>query len=151
MSFMSGEGGPFFVDTNVLVYAYDRTAGAKHERARELLSGLWQRRDGRLSIQVLQEFYVTTTQKLARPLDSERASNIISDLAEWTTHRPTVGTVLGAMRIQTHHRISFWDALIVASAVELGCPTIWSEDLNPGQSYESVKVANPFVGLPAPH
>ncbi len=124
---MSDEGGPFFADINVLVYAYDRTAGAKHERAAELLSGLWQRRDGRLSIQVLQEFYVTTTQKLARPLDSERASKIMSDLAEWTTHRPTVGTVLSAIRIQTRHHLSFWDALIVASAVELGCPTILSD------------------------
>ncbi len=107
MSFMCGEGGPFFVDSNVLVCAYDRTAGAKHERACELLSGLWQKRDGCLSIQVLVVFYVTTTQKLARPLDSERARNIISNLAGWTTHKPTVGTVLSAICIQTRDRVSF--------------------------------------------
>jgi len=146
---MSGEGGPCFVDTNILVYAYDASAGEKHERARELVSGLWRRRAGRLSIQVLQEFYVTATLKLARPLGSEEASSIIADLSQWTIHRPTVGTILSAIRIQTRNRISFWDALIVASASDLGCSTIWSEDLNPGQSYEGVQVANPFGAPPA--
>jgi predicted nucleic acid-binding protein len=142
---MSGESGPCFVDTNILVYAYDPTAGAKYECARDLVSRLWNRREGCLSTQVLQEFYVTVTRKLARPLGSEEASGIVSDLSEWTIHRPTVSTILAAVRIETRHHISFWDALIVASASELGCTTIWSEDLNPGQVYETVAVANPLL------
>lgn len=146
---MSARSGPCFVDTNILVYAYDASAGHKHDRARELVAALWHRHEGCLSIQVLQESYVTATAKLARPLGSEEASRIIADLSQWTVHRPTVDTILSAIRIQMRCHISFWDALIVASAGELGCATIWSEDLNPGQLYEGVQVANPFSASPA--
>ena len=145
---MSAEGRLAFVDTNVLIYAYDAAAGAKHERALALISSLWARREGCLSIQVLQEFYVTATQKLATPLASERASSIVSDLSEWTVHRPTVASLLNAVRLQIRHRISYWDALILQSASELGCATLWSEDLNAGQVYESVRVVNPFLAPP---
>ena len=141
---MSAEGRPVFVDTNVLIYAYDAAAGVKHERALTLISSLWARREGCLSIQVLQEFYVTVTQRLARPLQSQEASQIVSDLSEWTVHRPTVSSILGAIRIQTRNHVSFWDALIIQSATELGCATIWSEDLNPGQVYEGIRIENPL-------
>jgi predicted nucleic acid-binding protein len=133
-----------FVDTNVLIYAHDVSAGQKRVRARELLREFWQSGEGCLSIQVLQEFYVNVTRKVARPLESHLAAQIIADLAVWTLHSPGVEDVLDAIRLQDRHSISFWDAMILTSAIQLGCQTIWSEDLNPGQIYGPVTVLSPF-------
>ncbi len=135
-----------FVDTNVLIYAHDLSAGEKHGRARDLIRELWQSGQGCLSIQVLQEFYVNVTQKVAKPLAPEEAGQIIADLAAWQVHRPGVEDLLDAIGLQGRYRISFWDAMIVASAAQMGCQTIWSEDLNPGQVYGQVVVRNPFAG-----
>lgn len=142
---MSSENDLQFVDTNVLVYAHDVSAGDKHVRARGLIEHLWQTKRGCISTQVLQEFCVASTQKGPRPLSHEKAAEIVAQLAQWRVHRPTVDSILGALRIQAQYRISFWDALIVESALELGCVTIWSEDLNAGQAYATVTVANPFL------
>lgn len=133
-----------FVDTNVLIYAHDRSAEHKHTRARELTRELWQTGEGCLSIQVLQEFYVNVTQKVAQPLASEVAAQLIADLSVWQVHRPGIEDILDAIRLQERHQVSFWDAMIIASAIQLGCQTIWSEDLNPGQVYDRVTVVNPF-------
>jgi predicted nucleic acid-binding protein len=133
-----------FVDTNILIYAHDRSAGEKHRCARDLVRGLWQSGEGCLSVQVLQEFYVNVTQKVAKPLAPEVAAQIIADLSVWQVHRPGAEDVLDAIRLQDRYQISFWDATIIASAIQLGCRTIWSEDLNPGQVYQTVTVANPF-------
>jgi predicted nucleic acid-binding protein len=133
-----------FVDTNVLIYAHDRSAGQKYTRAQELIRELWRTGEGCLSIQVLQEFYVNTTQKVAKPLEPEVAAQLIADLSVWQVHRPGVEDVLDAIRLQERHQISFWDAMIIASALQLGCQTIWSENLNPGQVYGRVTVVNPF-------
>ena len=133
-----------FVDTNVLIYAHDRSAGEKHLRARELVTGLWESGEGCLSVQVLQEFYVNVTRKVAKPLTPEAAAQIIADLSVWQMHRPGVEDVLDAIRLQSRYQISFWDAMIIASALQSGCQTIWSEDLNPGQTYDQVKVLSPF-------
>jgi predicted nucleic acid-binding protein len=133
-----------FVDTNVLIYAHDISAGDKRSRARDLIAGLWDSGLGALSIQVLQEFYVNVTEKVAKPLPPDVASQIVSDLSVWQVHRPGVEQVLDAIRLQQRYRISFWDAMIVVSAIELGCTTLWSEDLNPGQVCGLVKVATPF-------
>jgi predicted nucleic acid-binding protein len=134
-----------FVDTDVLIYAHDRSAGEKHCRARDLIRDLWQSGQGCLSVQVLQEFYLNVTQKVARPLASEEAGQIIADLAAWQVHRPGAEDILDAIRLQERYRISFWDAMIVASAAQMGCQTIWSEDLNSGQTYDQVAVLNPFA------
>jgi len=142
---MSAPEPPQFVDTNVLVYAHDISAGSKYTRARDLLTELWSQGNGCLSVQVLQEFYVTVTQKVARPLDSPSAAQVIADLSEWTVHRPSAQDVLDAIGLQRRYGIAFWDAMIVQSALMLRCLTLWSEDLNPGQSYDSLKVRNPFA------
>ncbi len=134
-----------FVDTNVLVYAHDRSAGAKHRRARALLADLWDSQAGCLSIQVLQEFYVNITRKVARPLDPADARQIVADLGHWHIHSPTVNAVLDAITLQQRHGLSFWDAMIVTSAIQLGCAIVWSEDLNAGQDYDGARVANPFL------
>ncbi len=134
-----------FVDTNVLIYAHDSSAGVKHERAKTLLTELWQNRTGCVSIQVLQEFYVNVTQKVAKPLTPEVAAQIISDLSVWQVHQPGVDDVLDAIQLQSRYQLSFWDAMILSSAMALDCEMVWSEDLNPGQRYETVTVHNPFV------
>jgi len=138
-------GNRTFVDTNVLVYAHDVTAGDKHDRARALLEELWDTREGCISVQVLQEFFVTTTRKIPKPLDALAAAQVISDLARWHVHAPTAADVLAA--IDSHRRTgaSFWDAMILRSAQELGCPILYSEDLNAGQAYAAVRVSNPFL------
>lgn len=133
-----------FVDTNVLVYAHDASAGTKHERAKSLLTELWHAGTGCLSVQVLQEFYVTVTQKVARPLSAELASQIIRDLACWRVHVPEPVDILQAIELHTLFKVSFWDAMILHSARALGCRIVWSEDLNPGQDYGNMKVLNPF-------
>lgn len=135
---------PQFVDTNILIYAHDTSAGAKHDRARALLQALWQERAGSLSIQVLQEFYVNVTRKVAMPMTPEAAAAIIGELAAWPVHRPDVNDVLEAIRLQTSRQLSFWDAMILTSARRLGCATLWSEDMSHGQQYEGVTVINPF-------
>ena len=134
-----------FVDTNVLVYAHDRSAGAKHARARALLADLWNSQAGCLSIQVLQEFYVNITRKVAHPLDPATAQQIIADLGHWRVHSPTVDDVLSAITLQQQHSLSFWDAMMVTSAIQLGCAVVWSEDLNAGQDYHGTRIANPFT------
>lgn len=134
-----------FVDTNVLVYAHDASAGFKHQVAQQLVASLWESRSGCLSLQVLQEFYVTVTQKVNKPLPAELATRIISDLGHWTVHLPTVDDVITAIAIQQRYKLSFWDAMIIGSAYALHCEVLWTEDLKDGQSYEGVKVVSPFT------
>lgn len=134
-----------FVDTNILVYAHDRSAGEKHVRARALLERLWHSGSGCLSVQILQEFYVSVTRKVPKPLTSQTAAAIIEHISKWRIHSPCAGDVLEAIKIQQRYGISFWDAMVIRSAETLGCEVIWSEDLNPGQVYLNVKVINPLV------
>jgi predicted nucleic acid-binding protein len=134
-----------FVDTNILVYAHDSSAGDKNIIARKLMEGLWEGKTGCLSDQVLQEFYITITRKIRNPLESEIAAEIIAALSVWKVHTPDMKDVLRAIEIQRRCKISFWDAMIVCSAAYLSCDTLWSEDLNDRQVYEGVRVLNPFL------
>ena len=142
---MSGNSAWQFIDTNILVYAHDTSAGTKHALARNLVEELWASRNGCLSIQVLQEFYVTVTRKVTRPLPIAEAARIVADLSVWKVHAPQTEDVLGAIEIQQRYGIAFWDAMVVRSALRLGCQTLWSEDLNSSQSYEGVTVISPFA------
>jgi predicted nucleic acid-binding protein len=135
-----------FIDTNILVYAHDVSAGAKHEQAKTLLQSLWASRMGCLSIQVLQEFFVTITRKVPKPLPPQHAAQIIADLSVWRIHSPTAEDVIQAIDLQTRYQTSFWDSMILQSARRLNCKTVWSEDLSAGQMYYTVQVENPFVG-----
>ena len=142
---MSGEGtGLQFVDTNVLVYAHDKSAGQKHTRAKVLVEELWHSGTGCLSVQVLQEFYIAVTRKVRQPLSSDAALQIVECLSSWRVHAPAAEDVLEAIKVHQRYGLSFWDAMIVCSASALGCGVIWSEDLNAGQRYGAVKVVNPF-------
>ena len=131
-----------FVDTNVLVYAHDGGSGAKHRQAVELLTRLFEEACGGLSIQVLCEFYSAATRKLGMP--SGEAEEVIRDLGGWTIHRPRHADLLKAAQLQRRHKIAWWDALMVQSAIELGCTVLWTEDLADGRRYGSVTVRNPF-------
>jgi predicted nucleic acid-binding protein len=135
----------YFFDTNVLVYAYDLSAGKKHEAAAELLKACWEYENGRLSIQVLQEFFVTVTRKIALPLDVPTARQIVADLAQWKLHTPEADDLLQAIDFQQNYQLSFWDALVVESAVRLGCKWLVTEDLSHNQVFGGVQVVNPFL------
>ena len=136
--------GKTFVDSNILIYAYDADAGIKHRKAGDILESLWELRLGVLSLQVLQEFYVNTTRKIRSPLSRPTARTIVRNFAPWCIE--TTPTELdAAFRIEDDARLSFWDALIVASALKAGAERILSEDLNPGQTILGVRVENPFA------
>jgi predicted nucleic acid-binding protein len=138
---MSGE----FVDTNIIVYSLDVTAGTKNLRARELMARLWEDRTGAVSVQIFQEFYVTITRKVRAPVTPRRAVEIIEDLSGWMVHEPKTADIVAAAQLSVRHQISFWDAMVVRSALETGSEIIWTEDLQHGQKIESVEIRNPFV------
>jgi len=133
-----------FVDTNVLIYAHDLDAKAKHETAKKVLHELWSERTGVLSAQVLQEFYVNVTRKIPRPMAKESARLVVSTYTIWCAET-TPGEISSAFRIEDESRIGFWDALIVASAIKSGATRILSEDLNAWQMISGVRVENPFA------
>lgn len=142
---MSDEGRRIFVDTNILVYAHDRSAGEKHAMARDLIRSLWESGSGCLSIQVLQEFFVIITRKVPRPLAPTAAAEILADLSTWDVHSPTADDVLAAVQWSERYGISFWDAMILISAGALRCEVVLSEDLNAGQRYGGAQVVNPLL------
>lgn len=136
-----------FVDTNVLIYAHDVDAKCKHDVAKNVLRDLWSERTGVLSMQVLQEFYVNVTRKIATPLHKDQARLIVNSYAIWCVET-TPAEIAAAFRIEDESRIGFWDALIVASAAKAGTARIISEDLNARQIIAGVRVENPFAHLP---
>jgi predicted nucleic acid-binding protein len=139
-------GERVFVDTNIIVYAYDRDAGRKHEIARDLLIGLWNAEGGVLSTQILQEFYVTVTKKISSPLAPESAREVIEDYLTWSVVTNDGEAVLEAIDLQISEKISFWDALVVAAAKKGLADILISEDLSDGRKFGDVVVRNPFSG-----
>ncbi|MBS0367538.1 MAG: PIN domain-containing protein [Proteobacteria bacterium] len=135
-----------FVDTNILVYAHDAQSGVKRERALEALNSLWASGLGRMSVQVLQEFYVNVTRKLATPVARSTAREVVSAYGAWIRTPTSAATVARAADIADMAQLSFWDALIVAAAEETGATLLYSEDLNAGQTIAGVKVVNPLAG-----
>jgi predicted nucleic acid-binding protein len=133
-----------FVDTNVLVYAYDINAGSKRQTAQYVLLNLWQERSGAVSMQVLQEFYSTVIRKLVSPLAKDKARLIANRFARWCV-TTTPAEIRQAFRIEDEARINFWDAMIVAAAIKSGATRILSEDLNSGQVIAGIQIENPFA------
>lgn len=143
---MSAEPQREFVDANVLVYAFDSSAARKHQAAQRLLERLWESSGGCLSVQVLQEFFVAVTKKVATPLSVEEATARIREFSAWRIFAPTADDVLDAIGLHTRARIGFLDAMIVIAAAESGCDVLWTEDFNDGQSLLGVRIRNPFAG-----
>jgi len=131
-----------FVDTNILIYAHDRSAGDKQRQSADLIARLTTEDSGAVSLQVLAEFYAAATRKL--PLTSEKAEDVIRDFGTWTVHRPTHADLLRAARLQRRYKTSWWDALIINSATESGCRILWSEELADRRQYGGLTVRNPF-------
>ena len=137
--------GKTFLDTNVLVYAYDLSAGVKHGRAAEVVAETWKARTGLISTQVLQEFYVTVTRKISRPLEPAVARQIVADLSCWGVVTIEPKTILAAIDLQRDYLVSFWDAMIIAAAAAGGAESVFTEDLNHGQIICGVRIYNPFL------
>lgn len=134
--------GPFFVDTNVLVYADDAREPTKQARARELLRRLIRERSGKVSLQVLQEFFAAATQKLG--LDAVDARRRVEILSNLDVVKLEVDDVLAAIDLHRLHQLSIWDALIVRAAALSGCRTLYTEDLQHGRRFDGLRVVNPF-------
>lgn len=137
-------GDKTFVDSNVVIYAYDIDAKAKHDTARKILRDLWSQRTGALSVQVLQEFYVNVTRKIASPLPKDAARLVVNSYTVWCTET-TPAEIAAAFRIEDESRVKFSDALIVASAAKAGAVRILSEDMNDRQVIAGVRIENPFA------
>lgn len=135
----------FFVDTNILMYAHDRAAGAKHDRAKALVEELWRDRTGVISTQVLQELAVNLQRKAAKPLDAMATRDIVADYLTWQIVVNGGDSILGALELEPRYQISFRDALVVHAAQSAGTQALYSEDLSDGQLYGPVRVINPFT------
>ncbi len=137
--------GRVFFDTNVLVYLFDEDSPRKQARARELFEMHAAAGPIVLSPQVLQEFYVTVTRKLARPLSPEDALSATADLSRFPVAVVDGATVLRAVRLHQSESLSFWDALIVEAAIEADCVRVLSEDLQDGRRFGALSIENPFA------
>jgi len=134
-----------FVDTNILVYAHDRLAGVKRQRAQMLLEQLWDSGQGVLSTQVLQELCINLRRKISHPLPVDEVRRLIRDYATWEVVTNTSESVLQALDIELRYKTSFWDALILQAAESSGASILYSEDLATGQRYRAVQVVNPLI------
>jgi len=135
---------PVFVDTNVLVYARDAADLGKQATAAAWMKHLWTVAAGRLSVQVLQEYYVTVTRKLDPGMSADEAREDVRDLAAWRPVRVDESIVESAWRLEDRYQLSFWDALIVAAAQTMGCETLLTEDLQHGLEIDGLRIADPF-------
>jgi predicted nucleic acid-binding protein len=135
----------YFVDTNILMYAHDSTAGEKHLRAKALVEKLWDSRSGAVSTQVLQELAVNLRRTAKKPLDAKATREIISDYLAWQVVVNGGDSILETLELEARYQLSFWDALVVHAAQVAGAEILYSEDLSDGQRYGTVRVKNPLT------
>ncbi len=139
---------PVFVDTNVLVYARDSAAGDKQRRAAAWIEHLWKTQEGRLSVQVLTEFYVTVTARLRPGMTPEAARRDVRAFTAWRPVPVEGSTIEGAWLLQDRYHLAWWDALIVSAAQAAACRYLISEDFQAGQDLGGVRIVNPFATRP---
>ena len=138
-------GEKVFLDTNIIIYAYDTSAEEKHRIANNIMVDLWNSGSGVISTQVLQECFVTITQKILKPLDITIARNIVKDLLTWDVVINAGQCILDAIDIHLKFKYSFWDSMIIQAAIRGGATLLLSEDLSDGQTINGVKIKNPFL------
>lgn len=138
-------GDKVFLDTNIIIYAYDLSAGSKNEIAKKILIDLWDSGRGLLSTQVLQEFFVSATRKISKPLDLKVAKDIVSDLLRWDLIVNNGESILEAIEIHSKHNYSFRDSMIIQAAINGGASLLISEDLSDGKTINGVTIKNPFI------
>lgn len=135
-----------FVDTNIVLYAYDQSEAEKSPIAREIVSDLWRTREGLLSTQVLQELYMNLTRKLRVVVPRSKARALVGRYGRWPIHVVTTGDILEAADLEQRHSLSFWDALTIVAAIRGGAERILSEDLQHGRTIGGVRIEDPFRG-----
>lgn len=133
-----------FIDTNILVYAHDLDAKEKQAIAAKLVTDLWKAHTGVLSTQVLQEFYVTLTRKIPKPLKLINARKILRNYFSWDIVINDIPIIRQASEIEETYKLSFWDALIISAAYSKNCESLFTEDLQHGQAIEGIRILNPF-------
>lgn len=138
-------GDKIFLDTNIIIYAYDKSAGKKHEVAQKIVLDLWDSDLGILSTQVLQEFFVSVTKKVSKPLDIRLARQIVTDLMIWDVIVNDGESILEAIEIHSRHSYSFWDSMIIQAAIKGGAMLLLSEDFSDGKIINGVEIRNPFI------
>ena len=131
-----------FFDTNILIYADDKAVPAKQRRAVELVAEHRRARTGVVSLQVLQEYFVTVTKKLQ--VDAAIARRKVELLSEFDVAAPEVADILAAIDLHRLHGFSFWDALILRAAKQSGCSVLFSEDMQGSREIDGVRIVNPF-------
>jgi predicted nucleic acid-binding protein len=131
-----------FFDTHVLVYADDKAAPAKQRTALDLVAEHRRARTGVVSLQVLQEYFVTVTRKLH--VDASIARRKVELLAEFDVAAPEVADILAAIDLHRLHRFSFWDALVLRAAKQAGCSILFSEDMQEVREIDGLQIVNPF-------
>jgi len=136
-----------FLDTNILVYAFDALEGEKHTQAKHLIEKLWDTKTTWLSVQVLLEFHSAITRARSKSFSVKESQAVISTFQYWKIFSPRASDVVQAISIQEKYHLSIWDAMIIQSAHACGCKVIYSEDLNPGQEIEGIKIVNPFLAM----
>jgi predicted nucleic acid-binding protein len=139
----------YFVDTNILMYAHDASAGDKHARAKATVEQLWRDRTGIVSTQVLQELAVNLRRKTGRPVDLTTIREIVADYLSWQVVVNGRESILEALDLQGRYQLSFWDALIVQAAQASGADVLYSEDLSAAQEFGPVIVVNPLAQSPS--
>ena len=137
-----------FVDTNILLYSRDASEPEKRVTATARLTELWETRAGRLSVQVLNEYFVNVTRKLSPGLSPEEAWDDIEALSVWNPLPIDMAILTRSYAVQRRYQLSWWDSMIVAAAEATGCSRILSEDLSHGTSYFGISVENPFAAAP---
>ena len=134
-----------FVDTNIFVYLFDSDEPTKQDTARNLLDRLAKEATIVVSTQVLQEFYVSVTRKLAQPLPQENAVEATRGLATYHVVQVDPSMIFTAIASHQNEKTSFWNALILRAALESGCELLVSEDMQHGRRFENLRVDNPFL------
>ena len=138
-------GSRVFLDSNIIIYAYDLSAGQKNTIAKETLISLWNSQRGVVSTQVLQELFVALTKKIPKPLDAESAKEIVTDLLKWDVIVNDGESILEAIEIHLKYKYSFWDSMIIEAAIQSGADLLLSEDLSDGQIINGLTIKNPFL------
>ena len=141
---MTAERNLAFVDTNVLVYAFEKSSSPKKRVAQRLLNELMEEDRLRVSTQVLQELFVTLTRKVSQPCSNDEALAVLEDLTAWPLMTIDYAAIRAAVRLASQATLSFWDALVVVAAARTGAAVLYTEDLNHGQEILGVRVGNPF-------
>jgi predicted nucleic acid-binding protein len=139
-------GDRYFVDTNVLLYAYDKFDSVKRAQAKQWLAMLWGAANCAVSWQVLQEFYSNAVRKFSVPPIA--AQNLVRFMAEWNLPNVTIALIERAWHWNDRTQMTFWDGLIVAAAELTECRFLLSEDFQAGRRFDSVTVVNPFETSP---